>query len=43
MPGSKGDADQLRKALERGVLSTEQLRKNVSSVVRKIRELRGEK
>ena len=43
MPGSKGDADQLRKALERGVLSTDQLRKNVSSVVRKIRELRGEK
>ena len=43
MPGSKGDADQLRKALERGVLSTDQLRKNVSSIVRKIRELRGEK
>ena len=42
MPGSKGDADQLRKALERGTLSTDQLRKNVSSVVRKIRELRRE-
>ena len=41
MPGSSGDAEQLRKALERGVLSEEQLRENVSRVIRKIRELRA--
>ena len=41
MPGSRGDADQMRKALERGVLSEERLRKNVSRVIRKIRELQS--
>ena len=41
MPGSSGDADQLRKALARGALSEDQLRRNVSRVIRKIRELRS--
>ena len=40
MPGSSADAEQIRKALEKGTLSEEQLRKNVSSVLRTIRKLR---
>ncbi len=39
MPGSKGDADSIRKALESGKLSEDRLRKNVSGLIRKLREL----
>lgn len=40
MPGSRKDAEDIRKALKRGTLTEIQLRKNVSRVIRKIRELR---
>ena len=40
MPGSRKDAEDIRDALNRGALTETQLRKNVSRVVRKIRELR---
>lgn len=40
MPGSRKDAEDIRKALKRGALTENQLRKNVSRVIRKIRELR---
>ncbi len=42
MPGSKADAESVRGALQRGVLSTEQLRKNVSHLLKAIREMREE-
>jgi beta-glucosidase len=41
MPGCGDDAEAIRKALDRGVLSTEQLRENVSGTLRALRELRG--
>lgn len=40
MPGSKTDAENIRMAMQKGTLSTVQLQKNVSRVIRKIRELR---
>ncbi|MBQ9662108.1 MAG: glycoside hydrolase family 3 C-terminal domain-containing protein [Oscillospiraceae bacterium] len=40
MPGSKKDAEDIRAAINRGALTTLQLQKNVSRVIRKIRELR---
>ncbi len=40
MPGCRGDAEEIRKALNRGVLSTRQLQENVSRTLRKIREMR---
>ncbi len=40
MPGNTGDAKNIRAALDRGSLSMERLQKNVSHLLRKIRELR---
>ena len=40
MPGSRKDADDIRDALKRGILTETQLQKNVSRVIQKIRELR---
>lgn len=39
MPGSSADADSIRKAIQDGSLSIEQVKKNVSRVLRKTREL----
>ena len=41
MPGSRGDANRMRDALERGTLSLPQLQKNVSRLLKCMRELRG--
>ncbi len=41
MPGSKHDAEVMKKALEDGSLSEEQLRKNVSRTLALLRKLRG--
>ena len=40
MPGSKRDADDLRRALSNGTLSVDQLRANVSRTIRAIRNMR---
>ena len=40
MPGSKDDADSIRKAMKRGVLKQERMRRNASSVLRTIRALK---
>lgn len=40
MPGSKRDADDLRRALSNGTLSVDQLRANVSRTIRAIRSMR---
>ncbi len=39
MPGSKADTEHIRKALEKGLISEQQLREAASRTVRKIREL----
>jgi hypothetical protein len=40
MPGSRDDAKSIRAALERGALKQDSLRRNVSGVLRAIRQLK---
>ena len=40
MPGCKGDAKEIRKALDSGILSEQQLRENVGHLLARIREFR---
>ena len=39
MPGSKADAEQIRKALNNGLVTEQQLREAASRTIRKMREL----